>query len=204
MAEGKEKSEAPVKGAEETGAKTAGGSKKKTAIIAGILVADILIMGAVAFFIAARLRAPNPAAEAQKTQEEAERKAREERTRIGMTLPKPLTFTVNIGPNGDHYLKCSIQLEWETDAPPVAGKGEKGGEGGGGGLTDPVGKEIEERMPKISDIIINILSSEPYEELLRPAGKQKMKESIVSEVNAILPDDHGHLRNAFFTDFLVQ
>ena len=67
-----------------------------------------------------------------------------------------------------------------------------------------LGMEIMKRMPKISDIIINVLSSEPYQELLRPSGKQKMKESIVSEVNAILPEEHGRLKNAFFTEFLVQ
>jgi flagellar basal body-associated protein FliL len=180
----------------------AGGSKKKMLIIAGILIADVLLMGGVAFFIVGKLRTPNPVADAQKNQDDAEKKRREEQTRIGMTLPKPLAFTVNIATQGEaHYLKCSIQLEW--DAVGEAKKG--GGEGGeGGGAVDPLGLEIQKRMPKISDIIINILSSEPYQELLKASGKQKMKESIISEVNAILPEEHGRLKNAFFTDFLVQ
>ena len=226
-----EKPKAEDKGKEEAGDKKAGAEKgakkpfnKKILIIAGVIAADLVIMAAVGMFIVSKLKKPpeaDPAAEALKRQEEEEAEKKHNLTKIGMVLPKPMPFTVNIpGPPGQaHYLKCSIQLEW--DGLENAGGG---GHGGGAPALDATGEEIMKRMPKITDIIINILSSQTYDELLRPAGKQKMKESIVTEINAILPEPHldpkeeakrkkdphaepppsGKLRNAFFTEFIVQ
>ena len=197
---------------------------KKMAIIAGIVVADLGIMAGLGFFIVGKLKGGgetvDPVAVAQREQEEHEKHKKEQLTKIGMVLPKPLTFTVNIGGQTEpHYLKCAIQLEWEGEEHEGGG----GGEHGGAPPLDATGKEIEKRMPKITDIIINILSSQSYGELLRPSGKQKMKEAIVTEINAILPDpvvdekkkkkekegEHhaeptGKLTNAFFTEFIVQ
>ncbi|MEO6097659.1 MAG: flagellar basal body-associated FliL family protein [Fibrobacteria bacterium] len=193
---------------------------KKIFIIAGILVADLGIMAGLGFFIVGKLKgkqAPDPAIQAQKEQEEAEKEKKHELTKIGMVLPKPLPFTVNIPGTPPHYLKCAIQLEW--DGVEAAGGG---GHGGGAPGTDATGHEIEKRMPKITDIIINILSSQTFDDLLKASGKQKMKEAIVTEINAILPEPHhdpeheekheegappppsGKLRNAFFTEFIVQ
>lgn len=187
------------------------GLNKKALIIAGILVADVAVMVGLGFFIVGKMKGVDPAVEQQKEQEEAEKKKKEMVTKIGKVLPKPLAYTVNISGAGEsHYLKCAIQLEW--DGEEEKGGGGEGGEGGA--ALDATGKEIEKRMPKISDIIINILSSQSYADLLKPSGKQKIKESIVTEINAILPEPErkkgekegpsGKLRNAFFTEFLVQ
>lgn len=213
MSDEKAKGEAPAKEAAAEGkdAAAAKAGKKKVIIVAAILVVDLLIMAGAAMFIVSRLKPKDTTVEDHKAKEEEEKKAHEALTKIGLTLPKPLTFTVNISgstPEQTHYLKCSLQLEWEI----VHLEGEKheaaaggGGHGGGAaGPTDPFGLAIVERMPKISDIVINILSSQPYAELLKAAGKQKLKESIIAEVNAILPTEHGHLKNVFFTEFIVQ
>ena len=181
---------------------------KKYLVIGGILVADLAIMAGLGFFIVSKLKGEDPAVKAQEEEAEHEKKKKEMMTKIGKVLPKPLAFTVNIAGQGQgegHYLKCAIQLEWEGE--------EKEGGGEGEGAAMGVGKEIEKRMPKITDIIINILSAQTYADLLKPSGKQKIKESIVTEINAILPapegkeKEHGgdgKLRNAFFTEFLVQ
>lgn len=183
--------------------------KKKLIIIAVILVVDILIMAGAAMFIVSKLKPKDTSAEERKAKEEEEKKAHEALTKIGHTLPKPLNFTVNIAgstPEETHYLKCALQLEWEVEHK----EGEEAAAGGGGhgapaaGPTDPMGVAIMERMPKITDIVINILSSQPYSELLKPSGKQKVKESIIAELTAILPAHHGHLKNVFFTEFIVQ
>lgn len=227
MSEEKPKAEAE-KG--EKGDKGAEGDKKKAAkkpfpkkiaIIAAVVVADLGIMAGLGMFIVGKLKKPaevDPAIEAAKEHAKAEDEKKHELTKIGMVLPKPLPFTVNIPGTPPHYLKCSIQFEWD---------GEEHAGGGGHGaapVLDHTGEEIMKRMPKITDIIINILSSQTYEELLKPSGKQKMKEAIVTEINAILPEPHldpeaeklrkedphagpppsGKLRNAFFTEFIVQ
>lgn len=195
---------------------------KKIAIIAGVVIADLAIMAGLGMFIVGKLKKPpevDPAVEAAKEHEKAEEEKKHELTKIGMVLPKPMAFTVNIPGTPPHYLKCALQLEW--DGEEHAGGG--GGHGAGPAL-DHTGEEIMKRMPKITDIIINILSSQSYEDLLKPSGKQKMKEAIVTEINAILPEPHldpeaekkrkedphagpppsGKLRNAFFTEFIVQ
>ncbi|MEO7426399.1 MAG: flagellar basal body-associated FliL family protein, partial [Fibrobacteria bacterium] len=193
MAEEKAKGGAPAAEEKSEGANKKPAKKpfnKKIAIIAAILVADLGIMAGLAFFIVGKLKGnePDPMAAAKQEREEAENAEKEKKhlmTKIGMVLPKPLPFTVNIvGAAGGagHYLKCAIQLEWDGV------EAEGGGEHGGAAPLDATGTEIVKRMPKITDIIINILSSQSYEELLRPSGKQKMKEAIVTEINAILPD----------------
>jgi flagellar basal body-associated protein FliL len=226
MSEEKPKGDAPAaeKGKEGEGDKKAAKKpmNKKILIIAAVLVADLGIMAGLGFFIVGKLKgetAPDPAAEALKEHEEAEKEKKHELTKIGMVLPKPLAFTVNIPGTPPHYLKCAIQFEW--DGEEHAGGG---GHGAAPAALDQTGEEIMKRMPKITDIIINILSSQSYEELLKPSGKQKMKEAIVTEINAIMPEPHvdpeaekkrkedphagpppsGKLRNAFFTEFIVQ
>ena len=219
MSEEKPKGEEKAEGGDKKPAKKP--INKKIIVIAAILVADLGIMAGLGFFIVGKLKSAHPdvdpAAEAQREQEEREKEKKHELTKIGMVLPKPLPFTVNIGGAAEsHYLKCAIQLEW--DGIEHAGGG--GEHGGGAPALDATGEEIVKRMPKITDIIINILSSQTYAELLKPSGKQKMKEAIVTEINAILPepahDEHakkeehegpppsGKLRNAFFTEFIVQ
>jgi flagellar basal body-associated protein FliL len=223
-----EKPKADEKGKEDGAEKGAAAKakkpfNKKIIIIAAVIVADLAIMAGLGLFIVGKLKRPaevDPAAEALKKQEEEEAEKKQNLTKIGMVLPKPLPFTVNIpgAPGQSHYLKCSIQLEWDGIEAPGGG-----GEGAGPAL-DETGKEIVKRMPKITDIIINILSSQSYDDLLKPAGKQKMKEAIVTEINAILPERHpdpkeeekrkkdphaepppsGKLRNAFFIEFIVQ
>lgn len=223
MSEEKAKTGAPAAegGKSEGGEKAAPAKKplnKKIIIIAIVIIADLGIMAGLGFFIVGKLKGKtvDPVAEALKEQETLEKEKKTQLTKIGMVLPKPLPFTVNIGSAGEsHYLKCSIQLEWDDHEPEGGG----GGHGAGAPLHG-VGAEIEKRMPKITDIIINILSSQSYAELLKPSGKQKIKEAIVTEINAILPepvhdekadkDEHagpppsGKLRNAFFTEFIVQ
>ena len=195
---------------------------KKLLIIVGVVVADLAIMAGLGMFIVGKLKKPaevDPAIEAAKKQEEEEAEKHHNLTKIGMVLPKPLPFTVNIPGTPPHYLKCSIQFEWDGEEHEGGG-----GHEGGAPALDATGNEIVKRMPKITDIIINILSSQTYDELLKPSGKQKMKEAIVTEINAILPEPHldpkeeekrkkdphaepppsGKLRNAFFTEFIVQ
>ncbi len=163
-------------------------AKKKIIIIAAILVADLAIMGGMAFFIVNKLKTKDPTADAAKENAEEEKKKHEEATEMGHVLEKPLALTVNIVSNGSesHYLKCAVQMEWDEKKYPKMAEG------------------MSHRLAKITDIIINILSSQSYADLLKASGKQRIRESIVTEVNGILPEEEGKIRSAFFTEFLVQ
>jgi len=52
------------------------------------------------------------------------------------------------------------------------------------------------------DTIISVLSSKTAEEVLSPAGKDKLRQEVKDKVNAALP--RGHVREVYIMDFQVQ
>jgi len=91
-------------------------------------------------------------------------------------------FTVNLKSVGNtRYLKCTINLE--LDSPD----------------TQP---EVDKIKPAIRDLIIRILSSKTVPEISTAKGKEKLKEEIKKNINAILPK--GEIRNVYFTAFVIQ
>lgn len=91
-------------------------------------------------------------------------------------------FVVNLlSESGSRYLKTSIDFELsiETLVP-----------------------EMDKKKPVIRDIIIRALSSKTIEDISTTKGKERLKDEIVSKVNEILTD--GHVKNAYFTDFIIQ
>ncbi len=160
---------------------------KRAVIIGLIVVVDLIAMGGIAWFIVQKIQTDDPAtAEARKIAEEESRK-REMITSMGTALDKPITLTVNLAEPGEpRYLKVAIQLEWDATAHPK------------------LGEALNARMPRISDRAILILSSQTMEKLLRPDGKEFIRESLVKDVNAMLPEKEGRIRSAYFTEFLLQ
>ncbi|TFH63930.1 MAG: flagellar basal body-associated FliL family protein, partial [Gemmatimonadales bacterium] len=101
----------------------------------------------------------------------------------------PIEVTVNLaGGAGDHFLKTKIQLEWDGKKFPK------------------LLLAIEERLPKIRNIIIDVLGVQSKSELLRPDGtaKQRVRETIKNEINAILPEEEGKIDNIYLQEFLIQ
>jgi len=118
---------------------------------------------------------------------EEEQKKKLMLTKIGAVLEEPVTVTVNIaGSDGDHYLKTNIQLEWDEEAYP------------------DLRMAMAERRVKIQHIIINILSTQSLNDLLKSSGKQRIREAISSEINTIIPPELGQITNVFFVEFIVQ
>ena len=54
----------------------------------------------------------------------------------------------------------------------------------------------------IRDIVVSTLSSKTYEEVSTQKGKNRLKDEIVDRLNEVLAD--GHIKNIYFTDFVVQ
>lgn len=91
-------------------------------------------------------------------------------------------FTVNLHePRGNRYLKTTIQLELDSD------------------LLKP---EVEKRLPQIQDIVLALLTSKTTEELQSLEGKFRLREELLSRINALLVN--GKLKRVYFTEFVIQ
>ena len=62
--------------------------------------------------------------------------------------------------------------------------------------------ELDKKKPLIRDIVIRTLSSKTFQEVSTNRGKEKLKDELVDRINAVLAD--GHIKNIFFTEFVVQ
>lgn len=175
-----------------------GGKKAMTKwiLMGGILVAFLGIEAGMAVFFVNKLKPKDHALEEVKQAQEKQKEAEAKQTEMGATLEKPIDVTVNIAEtNGERFLKASVQLEWNAAEAML-------------------GEELNGRLPKIKNIVIDILSSKPLSELMTVEGKKAIREAIVSDVNAILPEEVenekgepvplGRVERAFFVEFIVQ
>jgi len=91
-------------------------------------------------------------------------------------------FVVNLaGSKGKRFLKVTTTLE----------------------LSSPeVNPEFEENLQKITDSILVLLSSKSFEDVYSVQGKFKLKDEITTRVNRFLVV--GHVKDAYFTEFIVQ
>ena len=91
-------------------------------------------------------------------------------------------FVVNLaGSEGKRFLKVTATLE----------------------LSSPeVNPEFEENLQKITDSILVLLSSKSFEDVYSVQGKFKLKDEITTRVNRFLVV--GHVKDAYFTEFIVQ
>ncbi|MGI6225612.1 MAG: flagellar basal body-associated FliL family protein [Peptococcales bacterium] len=91
-------------------------------------------------------------------------------------------FTVNIAnSNGRRFLMTQFSLE--VDSKKVL-------------------KELEKKLPLIQDQIILILSAQTLEDLGSLDGKNKIKQSLIDNLNNLLSD--GQIVNIFFNKFVYQ
>ena len=91
-------------------------------------------------------------------------------------------FVVNLaGSNGKRFLKVTATLE----------------------LSSPeVNPEFEENLQKITDSILVLLSSKSFEDVYSVQGKFKLKDEITTRGNRFLVV--GHVKDAYFTEFIIQ
>lgn len=163
---------------EDAGQSEPKGSSKKWIII-GIVV---LVLGgggyaAWDFLLAERLLGKdNPqTAETEQSMQEAEDKE------FGAIYEMD-PFIVNlIGHEGKRYLKTTIELEVDND---------------------DIKNHLAQRKPQLRDAILLILTSKSFEDILRPEGKLRLKNELISRINQSLPD--AGIRSLYFTEFVVQ
>jgi flagellar FliL protein len=91
-------------------------------------------------------------------------------------------FVVNLNePRGNRYLKTTIQLEMENES---------------------LQSELERRQAQMRDIILALLTSKTTDELKALEGKFRLREELLSRLNALLVN--GSIRRVYFTEFVIQ
>lgn len=91
-------------------------------------------------------------------------------------------FIINLaGDGGKRFLKLTMVLEISNEK---------------------LSEEITASLPKIKDSILILLSSKAFEDIYTVSGKFKLRDEITSRINGFLVT--GHLRNVYFTEFVIQ
>ena len=93
-------------------------------------------------------------------------------------------FVVNLsepGGRGNRYLKTTIQLE--MDSPDL----------------EP---ELRRREAQLKDVILALLTSKSSKELQALEGKFRLREELLSRINALLV--YGAVSRVYFTEFVIQ
>ena len=94
-------------------------------------------------------------------------------------------FLTNLAePDVDRYVKCTVRLE--LDAKETAEKV----------------KASELHLTRVRDRILTLLSGKRLADISSQTGKEGMKAEIQAQVDPLL--DGGHIKEVYFTEFLVQ
>jgi len=157
------------------------GGKKPIGMIIGIIV-GLLVLGGGGYYAYTNFFQEKPAEEKPAEGEEGKEEAPpEEDLNLGVMFPMD-PFVVNLaGSEGKRFLKVTISLELSTPE---------------------VHLEIKENMQKVTDSILILLSSKAFDDVYSVQGKFKLKDEITTRVNRFLVV--GHIKDAYFTEFIIQ
>ena len=157
------------------------GGKKPIGMIIGIIV-GLLVLGGGGYYAYINFFQEKPAEEKPAEGEEGKEEApAEEDLNLGVMFPMD-PFIVNLaGSEGKRFLKVTIFLELSTPEVRV---------------------EIEGTIQKVADSILILLSSKAFEDVYSVQGKFKLKDEITTRVNRFLVV--GHIKDAYFTEFVIQ
>ena len=161
------------------------GGKKPIGMIIGIIV-GLLVLGGGGYYAYINFFQEKPAeekpAEGEEGKEEGKEEApAEEDLNLGVMFSMD-PFIVNLaGSEGKRFLKVTIFLELST--PEVR-------------------EEIKGKIQKVTDSILVLLSSKAFEDVYSVQGKFKLKDEITTRVNRFLVV--GHIKDAYFTEFVIQ
>lgn len=118
--------------------------------------------------------------------------------------PSPVTFIYDMGdfmvnlsePN--RYLKASVSTEIEVQPRGSApSQSEIDGK-----PPASVQEELDRKMPRVRDIIIERLSASSFRDLLTPRGRRQLKTSLANGLNSIIT--RGRAKTVYFTNFTMQ
>ena len=158
------------------------GGKKPIGMIIGIIV-GLLVLGGGGYYAYINFFQEKPAEEKPAEGEEGKKEEApaEEDLDLGVMFPMD-PFIVNLaGSEGKRFLKVTIFLEMSTPE---------------------VNMEIKGKIQQVTDSILVLLSSKAFEDVYTVQGKFKLKDEITTRVNRFLVV--GHIKDAYFTEFIIQ
>ncbi|MFH1215707.1 MAG: flagellar basal body-associated FliL family protein [Pseudomonadota bacterium] len=152
--------------------------KKKSKIMLFIILGFvILLLGGGGFFAYTKFLAPPPSAPME---EIVDQKA-ELLPAVGEIVPLD-PFVVNLAdPKGSRYLKMTISIEVETVE---------------------TSERITKLAPKLRDIVIMMLTSLSFEEVMTPEGKLRIRDELLERFSRVTKPDK--IKNIYFSEFVVQ
>jgi flagellar FliL protein len=151
--------------------------KKKKTLLFIIIGVVVLLAGGGGYFAYTKFMLPDPAI----TESEAEKAKKEAANAVGeMFELQP--FVVNLAdPQGKRYLKLKVSLELESaEALPQA----------------------EKARPKMRDMVIMMLTSLTFEEVMTPEGKIRIRDELLERFNHVMRP--SRVKNIYFTEFVIQ
>lgn len=160
--------------------------KKLLFVIIGVL---LVVIGGGGFFAYTKFFAPAPAV-TEDGEAAQEQKKEPAETEALMFELEP--FVVNLAdPKAKRFLKIKITLELDGPAPDA-----KEGE-------PPAAQaKAEKLVPKMRDMVIMMLTSLSFEEVMTPEGKIRIRDELLERFNLVLRPER--VRNIYFTDFVIQ
>ncbi|MEJ2688743.1 MAG: flagellar basal body-associated FliL family protein [Deltaproteobacteria bacterium] len=157
--------------------KGSGTEKKSNLTLCVFLSVVVLLLAGGGFYTYTTFWAPKK----QQATESVQVKPEQFAEAVGEMFPLE-PFVVNLSdPQGRRYLKVAISLELESS-----------------GAVDRATKMV----PKLRDMVITLLTSLTFEEVMTPEGKVQIRDELLGRFNQILRPDR--VRNIYFTDFVVQ
>jgi len=150
--------------------------KKSRAVLFVVFGGVLLLLGIGGFFAYSKFLAPQPALEETGTTGK-----KTPATSMGEIFSLE-PFVVNLAdPQGKRYLKLQIKIEVaDLLVLEKAGKAE----------------------PKMRDMVIMLLTSLSFEEVMTPEGKIRIRDELLERFNQIMRPDR--INNIYFTEFVVQ
>lgn len=150
--------------------------KKSKKILFIILGVSILLLGAGGYFAYTKFMVPPPPPPEPAPVNPAD---------IPESVGEIVTlepFVVNLAdPKGSRYLKMKISLEFDS-------------------------KEAADRAtsatPKLRDIVIMMLTSLSFEEVMTPEGKLRIRDELLERFSRVIRPDK--VKNIYFSEFVVQ
>lgn len=156
-------------------------SKKLLMIIIGAAVAFLAVTGLGFYVIVSKISNIGAQVPAQGAAVETKAEHKSGLEPVGFLFEQE-SFIVNLAdPGGKRYLRVGISLE-----VPDSKKGD----------------DLKNRLPQLRDAIILALSAKRLDEIHTPEGKAKLKEELITSMNALMKEEM--VKNLYFKEFVVQ